>query len=147
MYGGMAVFIHIFLTSAQGGCECSASRLGRFTPEIKASSTHWIGGWVSLSTGLDDVEKRIFALSGLELLHIYSLVPHIYTYFIALSTAKIFIALMIGRLMSNVEGNGGVISQTLPGICLTGRKEITRILSEESVAGPDLSLSHSKQDC
>jgi hypothetical protein len=40
-YGGVDVYIHIFLTSALTGGECSASRPGRFTPGI-----HWIGGWV-----------------------------------------------------------------------------------------------------
>jgi hypothetical protein len=50
-YGGVDVYIHIFLTSAL------ASRPGRLTPEERASDTHWIGGWVNLRTGLDDLEK------------------------------------------------------------------------------------------
>jgi hypothetical protein len=42
---------------------------GRFTPGEKGSGTHWIGGWVGLRAGLDDVEKRKFlTLPGLELL-------------------------------------------------------------------------------
>jgi hypothetical protein len=37
-------------------------------PRKKGPRTHWIGGWVDLRTGLDDVEKRKFFLrSGLEL--------------------------------------------------------------------------------
>jgi hypothetical protein len=34
-YGGMDVYIHIFLTLAVAGCEWSASRPGRFTPGEK----------------------------------------------------------------------------------------------------------------
>jgi hypothetical protein len=50
------------------GGEWSASRPGRFTPGERAPGTHWIGGWVCLRTGLDDVEKRKFlTLPGLEL--------------------------------------------------------------------------------
>jgi hypothetical protein len=40
-YGGVDVYIHIFLTSPLAGGEWSASRPGRVTP-----GTHWIGGWV-----------------------------------------------------------------------------------------------------
>jgi hypothetical protein len=47
-YGGVDAYIHIFLTSA--------SRLSRFTPGERATGTHWIGGWVDLRTGLDDLE-------------------------------------------------------------------------------------------
>jgi hypothetical protein len=54
-YGVVDVQIHIFLTSALAGGEWSASRPGRFTPR-----THWIGGWVDPTAGLDDVEKRKF---------------------------------------------------------------------------------------
>jgi hypothetical protein len=62
-YGGVNVKIHIFLTSALVGCEWSASRPSRFTPD-----THWIGGWVNPRAGLNDVEKRKFlTLPGLEL--------------------------------------------------------------------------------
>jgi hypothetical protein len=39
-----------------------------FTPGESAPSNHWIGGWVNLRVGLDDLEKRIFmTLLGLEL--------------------------------------------------------------------------------
>jgi hypothetical protein len=67
-YGGVDVYIHIFLTLALAGGEWSASRPGRFTPGERAPSTHWIGGWVNPKSGLDDVEKRKFLpLPGLEL--------------------------------------------------------------------------------
>jgi hypothetical protein len=56
MYGGVDVYIHIFLTSALVGGEWSASRLGHFTPRERALRTHWIGGWVNPRAGLDDVE-------------------------------------------------------------------------------------------
>jgi hypothetical protein len=39
-----------------------------YYPQEKSPRTHWIGGWVGLRTGLDDVEKRkFFILPGLEL--------------------------------------------------------------------------------
>jgi hypothetical protein len=67
-YGGVDLYIHIFLTSALVGNELSASRPSRFTPEERAPSTHWIGGLVDPRAGLDDVEKRKFlTLLGLEL--------------------------------------------------------------------------------
>jgi hypothetical protein len=59
---------HIFLTSALVGGEWTASRPGRFTPELRATGTQWIGDWVGPRVGLDDVEKRKFlTVSGLEL--------------------------------------------------------------------------------
>jgi hypothetical protein len=62
-YGGVDVYIHVFLTSALVGGEWSASRPGRFTP-----GTHWIVGLVDPTAGLDDAEKRNFLnLPGLEL--------------------------------------------------------------------------------
>jgi hypothetical protein len=65
---GVDVQIHIFLTSALVRGEWSTSRPGRFTPGEKAPGTHWIGGWVGLRAGLDDLEKRTFlTLPGLEL--------------------------------------------------------------------------------
>jgi hypothetical protein len=68
VYGGVDVYIHIFLTSALVGGEWSASRPGRFTPGERAPGTHWLEGWVSPRVGLDDVEKRKFLnLPGLEL--------------------------------------------------------------------------------
>jgi hypothetical protein len=56
------------LTSALVGGEWPTSRHGRFTPGERVPGTHWIGGWVDLRAGLDDLEKRKFlTLSGLEL--------------------------------------------------------------------------------
>jgi hypothetical protein len=43
-YGGVDVYIHIFLASALVGDEWLASRPGRFTPEERAPGTHWMGG-------------------------------------------------------------------------------------------------------
>jgi hypothetical protein len=57
MYGGVDVWIHIFLTSALVGGEWPASRPGLFTPGERAPGTHWIGSWVGLRAGLDDMEK------------------------------------------------------------------------------------------
>jgi hypothetical protein len=55
-YGGVEVYINIFLTSALVGSEWLASRPGRFTPKERAPGTHWIGDWVDPRTGVD-VEK------------------------------------------------------------------------------------------
>jgi hypothetical protein len=50
----------IFLTPVLIGGEWSAS--------LPGPGTHWIGGWVDLRAGLDDLEKRKFlTLPGLEL--------------------------------------------------------------------------------
>jgi hypothetical protein len=57
-YGGVSVYIHVFLTSAPVAGEWSTSHHGPFTPEEVASGTHWIGGWVGPKTGLDDMERR-----------------------------------------------------------------------------------------
>jgi hypothetical protein len=66
-YWGVDVQIHIFLTSALAGGECSPSRPGRFTPGETAPGTHWIGDWVDPRPGLDDMEKRLFlTLPGIE---------------------------------------------------------------------------------
>jgi hypothetical protein len=65
-YGGVDVWMHIFLISAGG--EWSASRPCRFTLGERAFDTHWIGAWVGPRAGLDDVEKRkVLTLQGLEL--------------------------------------------------------------------------------
>jgi hypothetical protein len=59
-YGGVDVYlyIHLFLTSALVGDECSASHPGRFTRLERAPGTHWVGGWVGPRTRLDDVKRR-----------------------------------------------------------------------------------------
>jgi hypothetical protein len=55
------------MTSALVGGEWSASRPDRFTPGERTLGTHWIGGWVGLRVGVDEVEKRKFlTLPGLE---------------------------------------------------------------------------------
>jgi hypothetical protein len=46
------------LTSALDGSEWSASHPVRFTPRERAPGTHWIGGWVGSSVGLDAMVKR-----------------------------------------------------------------------------------------
>jgi hypothetical protein len=53
---------------ALDGDEWSASRLGRFTPGERTTVTHWIGGWVGSSVGLDAVVKKKIPqpLPGLE---------------------------------------------------------------------------------
>jgi hypothetical protein len=56
-----------FLTSVLVGSEWSVSRPGHLTLGERAPGTHWIGGWVVPRAGLDDVEKRKFVTSGLEL--------------------------------------------------------------------------------
>jgi hypothetical protein len=48
------------LTATLDVGEWSASRLGRFTPKERAPGTHWVGGWVGPSAGLDTVSKRKF---------------------------------------------------------------------------------------
>jgi hypothetical protein len=67
-YGGVDVYIHIFLTSTLVGGEWSVSRPCHFTPGERIPGTSWTGGWVGTRAGLDDAEKRKFlALPGLEL--------------------------------------------------------------------------------
>jgi hypothetical protein len=67
-YGGMDVYIHIFLISAFVGGKWSVSRTGRFILGESVPVAHWIEGWVAPRAGLDDVEKRQFLpLPGLEL--------------------------------------------------------------------------------
>jgi hypothetical protein len=51
-YGGMDIWIHIFLTWAQAEDEWSVQ-----APTALPPGTHYIGGWVDPRTGLDDVEK------------------------------------------------------------------------------------------
>jgi hypothetical protein len=67
-YGGVDVYIHIFLTLALVGGEQSTSRPSCFTHRERAHTTYWTGGWVDPRAGLDNVEKRKFlTLPGLEL--------------------------------------------------------------------------------
>jgi hypothetical protein len=57
-YGEVDEYIHVFLTSTLVGGEWSASRSGRSTSGETAPGIHWVGGWVGLRAGLDDMEKR-----------------------------------------------------------------------------------------
>jgi hypothetical protein len=67
-YGGVDIYIHLFLTSSLAGGEWSASHPGSFTPGERAPGTHWTGGLMNPIAGLDDLEKRkILTLTGLEL--------------------------------------------------------------------------------
>jgi hypothetical protein len=59
-YGGVDLYIHIFLISVLAGSERSDSLSGRFIPGEEAPVIHWIGGWVYPRAGLDDMEKRKF---------------------------------------------------------------------------------------
>jgi hypothetical protein len=52
-YWGVEVCLQSFLTSALYGGVWPASRLGRFTPRVRAPGTHWIGGLVGPRAGLD----------------------------------------------------------------------------------------------
>jgi hypothetical protein len=60
-YGGMDVWIHVFLMSALVGSEWPASGPCRFT-----RGTHWIGRWLESRAGLDD-RIQFLTLPGLEL--------------------------------------------------------------------------------
>jgi hypothetical protein len=59
-YGVVDVQIHIFLTSALLGGEWMSFTARPLYPRGKNPLTHWIGGWVGLRAGLDDLEKRKF---------------------------------------------------------------------------------------
>jgi hypothetical protein len=58
MYGGVEGELHAFLISALDRGECSASLLGRFNQEERATDIHWIWGCVGPRLGLDAVAKR-----------------------------------------------------------------------------------------
>jgi hypothetical protein len=47
-----------FLTLVLDRNEWSGSRAGRFTPGERAPGTHWIGDWVGLRTGQNEVERK-----------------------------------------------------------------------------------------
>jgi hypothetical protein len=67
-YGGVNVWIHVFLTSALVGGKWSASRPGHFTPGERVRGTHWIGGSVDTRADLVYLEERkLLTLPGLEL--------------------------------------------------------------------------------
>jgi len=55
-YWGAQAELHS-LTSALYGGEWSASLPSRFTPADRAPGTHWSGGWVGPTAGVDAVVK------------------------------------------------------------------------------------------
>jgi hypothetical protein len=59
-YGGVNVYVHVLMTLALVRGEWSALRSGYFTLGERASGTHWMGGWMDLRVGLDDMEKSKF---------------------------------------------------------------------------------------
>jgi hypothetical protein len=69
VYGGVDVYIHIFMTSALARGEWSASHSGHSPlPRERAPGTCWIEGWVDPRAGLDYMEKSKFLiLPGLKL--------------------------------------------------------------------------------
>jgi hypothetical protein len=67
-YGGVDIYIHIFINIGLTAGEWSTSHPSSFTTREKAPGTHWIGGWVGPRAGLDDMDKRKFlTLPRLEL--------------------------------------------------------------------------------
>jgi hypothetical protein len=62
------LYVYFYITSELAGGKWLVSRPGRFITGERAPGTHWIGGWVDLRAGLNDVEKRKYLiLPGLEL--------------------------------------------------------------------------------
>jgi hypothetical protein len=57
-YRGVEIRSHAFLTAALGGGEWLASHPETIYTREKSTSTHWIGGWVGPSAGLDAAVKR-----------------------------------------------------------------------------------------
>jgi hypothetical protein len=55
-----------FLISALDGGEWSASGSSYLTPGERATGTHWIGGWVGPTAGVDVEKRKIFPLMGFE---------------------------------------------------------------------------------
>jgi hypothetical protein len=47
---GRGCVTSLFLTSTKDESEWSASRHSRFTPGERTPGTHWLGGWVGLSS-------------------------------------------------------------------------------------------------
>jgi hypothetical protein len=58
MYGGVDVYIHVYLTSALDGAEWSDSRPGHFTSDERAPVAHFVRGWVGPRAGVDAFAKR-----------------------------------------------------------------------------------------
>jgi hypothetical protein len=60
--GGLELHLHLFLSSAVDGCECSASRLGRFFPRENSKR---LGGPQGQS-GISGEEINLFRLPGFK---------------------------------------------------------------------------------
>jgi hypothetical protein len=60
------VQLHAFSNSAPDESEWSASCPGRFTPGERATSTHWIEGWVGLRASLNAATKKILPPPRIE---------------------------------------------------------------------------------
>jgi hypothetical protein len=52
------MYSYVFLTSALGRGEWSASRPGRFIPRERFSGMHLVGGWVGSTACLDAMAKK-----------------------------------------------------------------------------------------
>lgn len=61
-FGGVDVYIPVFLIAAPAGGDLPASQPWQFNPrEIIFHSSHWMGCWVCLTAGLyDDKRKKSF---------------------------------------------------------------------------------------
>jgi hypothetical protein len=77
-YGGVDVYIHIFLTSALAGGECSAWCPDSCTTKERAPGSHWIG-WVDPRADLDVENRNFLTLPGLEIKHLIQPVASHYT--------------------------------------------------------------------
>jgi hypothetical protein len=67
-YGGMAVEVHIFLTSELLGASGQLHSSAALPPGKGPPCSHWIGDWVDPRAGLVDVEERKHCtLPGFEL--------------------------------------------------------------------------------
>jgi hypothetical protein len=63
-YGGVSVWIHLFLTLALVGCLWSASRPDRFAPGERVIGTLWTGRWVDPRAGGQHGEVKILDHTG-----------------------------------------------------------------------------------
>jgi hypothetical protein len=67
-YGGVDVYIHVFLTLTLVAGELSVSRPFSLTPGERALGTHWIVGLVNPRVGLDRLQKlKFLTLPGFKL--------------------------------------------------------------------------------
>jgi hypothetical protein len=67
-YGGVDVYIDVFLTSALVEGEWLASRQGRLVPRVRAPGAQLLGGWVGPRAGLSSVDKNILSWPETETL-------------------------------------------------------------------------------